>query len=95
MNRVLQWSLVEFRNQPRSYYEGKVRLFPEGGPLTGIAGEVGDVSNHGFRGLLLEAWLAPGREVRFRHRFFQGKARVMWSRSESGAVETGFHILPD
>ncbi len=52
-----------------------------------------DVSPGGFRALHQCSTLTSGLEVRFRHEFGTGKARVMWSRISPAIVESGFLVL--
>jgi hypothetical protein len=90
-----EWSLVENRREPRSFCDGEVRLVLDDPDAREIVGEMVDVSNQGFRASHRDWGIAFGREVRFTHRFFRGRARVVWSRALDGLIESGFAILRD
>ncbi len=55
--------------------------------------EMLDVSSNGFRLRHSIRDLEPGREVRFEHRIFFGRARVMWTALVGGRPESGFLII--
>ncbi|HYL39012.1 MAG TPA: hypothetical protein VEV17_24055 [Bryobacteraceae bacterium] len=52
-----------------------------------------DVSSDGFRAQHTVPDLQPGLEVRFQHRFFVGRARVMWTTLVGGRTQSGFQIV--
>lgn len=52
-----------------------------------------DVSSNGFRAAHTVPDLHPGLEVRFQHRFFTGRARVMWTTLVGGRTQSGFMIV--
>ncbi len=55
--------------------------------------ELVDVSSNGFRVRHSDPRLQPGREVRFRHRIFAGRAKVMWTALVGGQTQSGFQIV--
>jgi hypothetical protein len=58
-----------------------------------ICAELMDVSTSGFRAAHHCSSLSGGLEVRFSHDFGHGRARVMWSLTLPGVVESGFLIV--
>ena len=82
------------RRENRTFCEGEVRLFLDS-PAIEIAGELVDVSSSGFRASYSEQSLATGTEVRFRHKFFHGRARVVWSNTVLSSTHSGFMIVRD
>jgi len=52
-----------------------------------------DVSSNGFRVRHSDPRLQPGREVRFQHLIFAGRAKVMWTALVGGQTQSGFEIL--
>jgi hypothetical protein len=82
----------EHRSEPRTICEGDVRLYADG--LSGeLMARLLDVSNNGFRAMHSSPDVTPGREFDFRHRFFVGRARVVWTRPYAGSTQSGFQVL--
>ncbi len=71
-----------------------MRLQPSGAPAPAISAILVDISAHGFRARHQCGNLASGQTVAFEHPFGCGRARVAWTRIGSGAVESGFYVLP-
>src|SRR5262245_32147836 len=86
--------LVNNRREVRTVCQGEVQFFVEN-ESSGITGELVDVSSSGFRASYREGSLSQGTEVRFRHRFFHGRARVVWSNKVLQSTESGFLVLRD
>lgn len=84
-------AVVESRREPRIICEGEVDLYADDGQR--LRAQLLDVSNNGFRAKYTSPDLAPGREFRFRHRFFVGNARVMWTRPVAGCTQSGFQVV--
>ena len=80
----------EIRREPRFVCQGEVRLYVDD---DSFLGELVDVSNLGFRVAHNQLGIAPGDEMRFQHKFFVGKAKVVWTKSVAGRIETGFAIV--
>ena len=55
--------------------------------------ELVDVSSNGFRARHSDPRLQPGREVRFQHRIFAGRAKVVWTALVGGQTQSGFQIV--
>lgn len=89
----LAFSIVDHRKEPRFVCRGDVRITATEPSLRQIDAELLDISNHGFRTSYSAEMLSPGTEVSFHHRFFQGKARVMWSRHLPDRNESGCMVL--
>ncbi len=86
---------VEQRFEPRTLCRGAIRLRPARFRDAEIDGDLMDVSDSGFRVSYKGTPLLPTTEVQFVHQFFQGSARVAWSRTISGRVESGFQVIRD
>ena len=86
---------AEHRLEPRTLCRGAIRLRPTRFSDAEIHGDLMDVSDSGFRASYKGAPLLPATEVQFVHQFFQGNARVAWSRTISGRVESGFQVIRD
>jgi hypothetical protein len=86
---------AESRRETRTVCQGEVHLVAEDEFGTVILGEVLDVSSSGFRASYREPSLSAGTEVRFRHKFFQGRARVMWSNPILNHTHSGFQVVRD
>lgn len=86
---------VNNRRENRTLCQGEVRLFLETGSEAAIQGELVDVSSSGFCASYHEISLSAGTEVRFRHKFFHGRARVMWSSTVLRSTRSGFQVLRD
>ena len=103
MSAVTQFSLektrgarpVDNRRETRTVCQGAVHLSREDDAEAAIMAEVVDVSSCGFRASYRERSLLVGTEVLFRHRFFQGRARVMWSSPVLNCTHSGFHVVRD
>jgi PilZ domain-containing protein len=81
----------ELRSEDREIYRGDVHLtLDESGQF---AAELVDVSSNGFRVRHSDPRLQPGREVRFQHRIFAGRAKVLWTALVGGQTQSGFQIL--
>jgi hypothetical protein len=80
------------RWQARSFSRGHVHLCV-GDSLNESRGEMIDVSSDGFRAQHSVPDLQPGLEVRFEHRLFVGRARVMWTLLVGGHTQSGFQIV--
>jgi hypothetical protein len=83
---------VEGRSEPRVICDGDVHLYRVDGDQQLLA-RLLDVSNNGFRAMHSTPDLPPGREFQFRHRFFVGRARVVWTRAIAGHTESGFQVV--
>jgi hypothetical protein len=85
----------EKRREPRLPAEGLVK-FRSTDPPHGsfVEGLLVDISPSGFRAQHAFSGLASGQIVFFEHAQAQGRARVAWNRISSGAVESGFFVLP-
>jgi hypothetical protein len=83
---------MEGRREVRSVCQGDVRLYADQ-PEVALVAQMLDVSNNGFRAQHRYRELTPGREVRFEHQFFVGKARVVWTQEIAGKVQSGFQVL--
>ena len=81
----------EIRREPRFVCQGAVRLYFDNDQ--NFLGELVDVSNLGFRVAHHQPDVPPGSEMRFEHKFFVGKAKVVWTRPVAGRIETGFQIV--
>jgi hypothetical protein len=86
---------IDNRREVRTVCQGAVYLSQEADSGAAIQAEVIDVSSSGFRASYLERSLAVGTEVLFRHKFFQGRARVMWSSPVLHSTHSGFLVLRD
>lgn len=81
----------ELRSEDREIYRGDVQLtLDESGQFPA---ELVDVSSNGFRVRHSDPRLQPGREVRFQHRIFAGRAKVLWTALVGGQTQSGFQIL--
>jgi len=60
-----------------------------------VKGKLVDVSGSGFRMAHACSALAAGQYVEFAHPEASGRARVVWTRIVSGAVESGFVVALD
>jgi hypothetical protein len=86
-------TLAERRREARVKAAGAVELLVCDPAPQVITALLVDVSKSGFRALHQNSSLESGAEVRFRHEFAKGKARVIWSRVLPGVIESGFRIL--
>jgi hypothetical protein len=86
----------ELRFEARTLCRGEIRLLLTEDQLrTEIVGELMDVSDSGFRACYKGDPLLPDSQVQFVHKFFRGNARVVWSRSVAGQLESGFRVVRD
>jgi hypothetical protein len=88
-------ALVEKRKEVRRPGQGNVVIQWANPRLQEIEGKLVDVSASGFRLVHQCAGLTAGQEVEFSHREAKGRARVVWTRILSGAVESGFVVAAD
>ncbi|MCW5979244.1 MAG: PilZ domain-containing protein [Bryobacteraceae bacterium] len=89
----LAFSIVDHRKEPRFVCQGDVRITAFEPGSRHFGGELLDISNHGFRVSYNAEMLPSGAEVSFAHRFFRGRARVMWSRHLPDHNESGCMVL--
>ena len=85
---------TDFRRETRVTVHGEVLLYPAGNPGY-IVGQLLDVSKNGFRVAHNYESIPPGREVGFKHKFSQGKARVAWTLRIGGHIECGCEVVRD
>lgn len=78
------------RRTLRRPHFGSVRLKADGAPP--ITGELADISDHGFRARHPEPGWPPGHVVEFAHDGRSGRARVIWTRPDGDAAESGFLV---
>ncbi|MFN7923959.1 MAG: PilZ domain-containing protein [Bryobacteraceae bacterium] len=83
-------AVAEQRRETRHIVQGEVRLGIGG---TETIGDLIDVSGFGFRARHDSPTLQPGQEVSFQHRFFVGKAEVVWTHPLGAQFDSGFRIL--
>ena len=81
------------REESRQGTSGGVWLSTGEAGAPEIHGRLVDVSRSGFRATHHDPLLADGQRVRFRWRGSAGVARVVWSRTNNGTVETGFRVV--
>ena len=84
---------LEKRREPRESARGTLKLVWDGGPSSGVEGELVDLSLHGFRASHQHAGLVTGQIVDFESSGTWGRARVMWTRILGANVESGFLVL--
>jgi len=80
------------RSEERTVCAGEVCLSLDGPPPLETRGQLVDVSSHGFRAIHHKPLLS-GTEVRFQHKLFVGRARVVWTRTILEKSESGFQVL--
>jgi len=80
----------DLRGEDREICQGQVRLHLDD---TEFHAELVDVSSNGFRARHSDPRLEPGREVRFQHRIFAGRAKVVWTALVGGQTQSGFQIV--
>jgi hypothetical protein len=83
------------RREGRTVCQGEIYLSRADDSGGELLAEVLDVSSSGFRASYREPLLPIGTEVLFRHKFFQGRARVMWSSPVLNATHSGFLVVRD
>ncbi len=82
----------ELRGEDREICRGDVHLsIDESGQKFPV--ELVDVSSNGFRVRHSDPRLQPGREVRFQHLIFRGRAKVVWTALVGGQTQSGFQIV--
>jgi len=86
-------NLLERRKEPRSPAQGVVQLVFDDPAPQAISAELRDVSASGFRAVHHCSTLTSGLVVRFTHDLGRGRARVVWTLTLPGVVESGFLIL--
>lgn len=86
---------VDCRREVRTVCQGEVHLQVEDESRLFILAEVLDVSSSGFRAAYHDSSLAPGTQVRFRHKFFQGRAQVVWTSPMLRSSQSGFQVVRD
>jgi hypothetical protein len=86
-------NVLERRKEPRSPAQGVVQLLFEDPAPQVINAELRDVSASGFRAVHHCSTLSSGLEVRFTHDLGHGRARVVWTLTLPGVVQSGFLIV--
>lgn len=85
----------EKRREVRRPGKGNVRVQWANPRAHEVEGRLVDVSVSGFRMAHACSLLAAGQYVDFAHVEARGRARVVWTRIVSGAVESGFVVAAD
>ena len=85
----------EKRREVRRPGKGNVRVQWANPRSQEVEGKLVDVSDSGFRMAHACSALAAGQYVEFAHPEARGRARVVWTRIVSGAVESGFVVAAD
>jgi hypothetical protein len=86
---------AEKRREVRRPGKGNVRVQWANPRGQEVVGKLVDVSGSGFRMAHACSALAAGQYVEFAHAEARGRARVVWTRIASGAVESGFVMADD
>ena len=86
-------NLLERRKETRRRAQGVVQLCFEDPAPQVISAELMDVSASGFRAVHHCSSLSSGLEVRFTHDLGHGRARVVWTLTLPGVVQSGFLIV--
>jgi hypothetical protein len=86
---------AEKRREVRRPAEGNVLIQWTNPRSQEVEGRLVDVSASGFRMAHGCSLLAAGQYVEFAHPEAKGRARVVWTRIVSGAVESGFVVAAD
>ena len=86
---------VEKRQEPRRPGKGNVVVRWSNPRAKQVEGKLMDVSDSGFRMAHGCSALTAGLFVEFSHFEAKGRARVVWSRINAGAVESGFVVAQD
>lgn len=81
----------DLRGEDRDICRGEVHLSDDSG--SEFPAELVDVSSNGFRVRHSDPRLQPGREVRFQHLIFAGRAKVVWTALVGGQTQSGFQIV--
>ena len=87
-------SIGDRRKDPRVSCNGKIRLVPQSG-ATPFLGNLINISANGFRVSFAHTAPVAGAEVEFRHRFFRGRAQLIWTLWKENHYEGGFSVLRD
>jgi hypothetical protein len=82
----------DLRSETREFCQGNVQLSMDDSGYES-RGEMLDVSSNGFRARHSLPDLQPGLEVRFQHRIFVGRAKVVWTALIGGHTQSGFQIV--
>jgi len=82
--------VCELRGEDREICTGDVHLRLDDSEFPA---ELVDVSSNGFRVRHSDPRLQPGLEVRFQHRIFAGRAKVMWTALVGGQTQSGFQVV--
>jgi len=85
----------EKRREVRRPGKGVVRVQWANPRAQEVVGKLVDVSGSGFRMAHGCTALTAGQYVEFAHPEAKGRARVVWTRIVSGAVESGFVVADD
>lgn len=91
----MAFPILDHRREPRFVCRGDVDIVVDGPAEQRLRAELADISNHGFRILYIGDLLSSGTEFTFRHQFFQGRARIMWSHRAEDHNEGGCLVLRD
>jgi hypothetical protein len=91
----LAFPILDHRAEPRFFCRGQVEITLESPDHKRLAAELTDISNHGFRIIYSGELLSSGTEFSFRHQFFQGRARLMWSHRAEKYNEGGCLVIRD
>ena len=83
---------TEKRREARRPGKGSVRVQWSNPRAQEVEGKLMDVSDSGFRMVHACSALTAGQYVEFAHPEARGRARVVWTRIVSGAVESGFVV---
>jgi hypothetical protein len=85
--------IADQRMDSRVPCKGKIRITQQNGAVA-FRGELIDISANGFRvAFVHRAPAAVGAEVEFKHRFFRGRARLMWISRKENHYEAGCKVL--
>jgi hypothetical protein len=74
--------------------KGKIRIVQPSWAVP-FRGELIDISANGFRVSFAHPAPAAGSEVEFKHRFFRGRAQLMWIVRKENHFEAGCRVLRD
>jgi hypothetical protein len=91
----LAFPILDHRAEPRFVCRGKLEITFESPDQRRLEAELTDISNHGFRIIYQGELLSSGTEFAFRHQFFQGRARLMWSHRSERYNEGGCLVIRD
>ena len=91
----LAFPILDHRSEPRFVCRGRIEITLDSQDQRRLAAELLDISNHGFRIMYHGELLSSGTEFSFRHQFFQGRARLMWSHWTVRQNEGGCLVIRD